>query len=302
MTHAFFKALMFLGAGSVIHAMGGEQDMRKMGGLKKALPLTHLTFLCGWMAIIGVPFFSGFFSKDEILWLSFHSPKGSFTLWFIGAVTAVLTSFYMTRLMAMTFWGESRVSSEIKPHESPASMTFPLCVLAFLSLFAGWLCVPHGLGSILPGHPHNFLEAWMAPLLAPFEMEQGSLGLEFGLMALVFFGMLMGAGLAFAFYIFKPQWASKSVGKIKPLHRLVSNKYWVDEFYFGFLIRPLIVFSRFLCFRVDKQVIDAVPNGLSKGVRDAGDGLKAFQNGNLQAYGLYTLIGLVASLFFLMSR
>ena len=129
MTHAFFKALMFLGAGSVIHGMHEEQDVRKMGGLRKYLPITHITFVLGWLAIIGAPPFAGFFSKDEILWQAFSSPHGSKALWAIGALTAAMTAFYMTRLMALTFWGKSRFGHDVHPHESPPAMTIPLIVL-----------------------------------------------------------------------------------------------------------------------------------------------------------------------------
>ena len=302
MTHAFFKALMFLGSGSVIHAMGGEQDMRKMGGLKKQMPVTHLTFVCGWLAIIGVPFFSGFFSKDEILWMSFQSPRGHIFLWFIGVVTAFFTAFYMTRLMAMTFWGGSRVPSLVKPHESPFSMTFPLGVLAVLSVFSGWLCVPHGLGSVLPGHPHNKLEQWITPLLAPFEKGHDSLSVELTLMGFVFCGVTLSAVVAFVLYVLKPEQTGKNAEKIKGFYRLLSNKYWVDEIYLKFLINPLVRFSQYLWTRIDIKVIDRMTYFISNGFRNAGEGLKAFQSGNLQIYALYILIGLVMGLFFLMAR
>ena len=266
------------------------------------MPITHLTFICGWLAIIGVPFFSGFFSKDEILWLSFQSPKGHTLLWFTGALAAVFTAFYMTRLMAMTFWGSSRIPSSIKPHESPLSMTFPLCVLAFLSVFSGWLCVPHGLGSVLPSHPQNKLEQWMTPLLAPFEKGHGSLSLEFALMALVFCGVVASSVLAFIFYVLKSEQAGQNAGKMKGLYQLLYNKYWVDEIYLKFLIRPLIGFSRYLWVRIDIKVIDNTTHCISSGVKNASDGLKALQSGNLQIYALYILIGLVTGLFFLMAR
>jgi NADH-quinone oxidoreductase subunit L len=129
MTHAFFKALMFLGSGSVIHAMHEEQDVRQMGGLRKYLPITHFTFMLGWLAIIGIPPFAGFFSKDEILWQAFSSPHGSKALWAIGALTAAMTAFYMTRLMALTFWGKSRFGHDVHPHEAPSTMTIPLIIL-----------------------------------------------------------------------------------------------------------------------------------------------------------------------------
>lgn len=304
MTHAFFKALMFLGSGSVIHAMHEEQDMRKMGGLKKHMPITHWTFVMGWLAIIGAPFFSGFFSKDEILWMAFHSPRGNFLLWIIGFVAALMTAFYMTRLMALTFWGKSRVSSEVHPHESPATMTIPLVVLGFLAVFAGWLCVPHGLGSVLPGHPHNLLEEWIHPLMATFHIPHGSndLMVEFALMGITL--ALVGVSVLAAYYIYvvKPAVADKNAKTFKPLYQLLLNKYWVDEAYFKTIINPLIQGSRFLWAKIDVKVIDRVTYTISDMVKNAGGGLRMVQSGNLQMYGLYILIGLFASLWFLMGR
>lgn len=300
MTHAFFKALMFLGSGSVIHAMHEEQDMRKMGGLKKHMPITHFTFVCGWLAIIGAPLFSGFFSKDEILWMAYHSPRGHVFLWMIGAVAAVFTAFYMTRLMAMTFWGKSRVSSDVHPHESPAIMTVPLMVLAFLSVFAGWLVVPHGVSTILPGHPSNILEHWIAPLMAPFEMDHGSLATEFTLMGLTLLLVILSAGLAYYMYVKKPEVPEANAKKFQAVYQLLLNKYWVDEAYFKGLINPLIKLSRNLWSFWDVKVIDRATYFLSDRVKDAGGGLKMVQSGNLQIYALYILIGLVAGLFYLM--
>lgn len=299
MTHAFFKALMFLGSGSVIHAMHEEQDMRKMGGLRKVMPVTHFTFVCGWLAIIGAPFFSGFFSKDEILWMSFHSPRGHVALWVVGVVAALCTAFYMTRLMALTFWGQSRVSKDVHPHESPMLMTFPLMVLAFLSVFAGWLCVPHGLGSILPGHPHNYLEDWIKPLLGKFDVGHGSLALEFTLMGITFAGVILSVGLAYYLYIVRPTLPTQNAQRWNGLYRLLYNKYWVDEAYFKTLINPLIRLSQRLWESVDIKIIDRMTYNLSDMVKNAGGGLKMVQSGNLQVYAMYILAGLVFSLLFL---
>ncbi len=304
MTHAFFKALMFLGSGSVIHAMHEEQDMRKMGGLKKQMPITHWTFVMGWLAIIGAPLFSGFFSKDEILWMAFHSPRGHFLLWFVGFIAALMTAFYMTRLMAMTFWGKSRVPDDVHPHESPTSMTIPLVVLAFLSVFAGWLCIPHGLSTIIPGHPHNFLEDWIHPLMAEFKMPHGSndLLIEFSLMGITLALVGLSSLAAYYLYVVKPETAEKNAKTMKPLHQLLLNKYWVDEAYFKTLINPLIRGSRFLWSKVDVKVIDQFTYTISDMVKNAGGGLKMVQSGNLQMYALYILIGLFFSLWFLMGR
>lgn len=301
MTHAFFKALMFLGSGSVIHAMHEEQDMRKMGGLAKHMPITHWTFVMGWLAIIGAPFFSGFFSKDEILWMAFHSPRGNVYLWITGTVAAVFTAFYMTRLMALTFWGKSRVPTDVHPHESPLTMTIPLMVLAFLSVFAGWLCVPHGLGSVL-GHMHNQLDLWIEPLMAKMEMPHGANDtvIEFSLMGLTLLLVAVSSYLAYAFYVLHPNIPKQNAEKFSGLYRLLYNKYWVDEAYFKVLINPLIKGSRFLWAQLDVNVIDRVTYQVSDMVKNAGGGLRMLQSGNLQIYGLYILIGLSMGLYFLL--
>jgi len=302
MTHAFFKALMFMGSGSVIHAMHEEQDMRKMGGLKKFMPVTHFTFVCGWLAIIGAPLFSGFFSKDEILWMAIHSPRGGFLLWLCGFVAAIFTAFYMTRLMAMTFWGESRVSKDVHPHESPALMTFPLVVLAVLSVFAGWLVVPHGLGSVL-GHIPNMLEHWVEPLLTSIpDMAHGSLALEFGLMALTLLAVAASVFLAYSIYVKNPKTAEKFAEKLSFPYQLTLNKYWVDELYGMALIRPLIRLSQKLWSFFDVKIVDGMTHFLASTVRNASGGLRAIQTGNLQMYALYIIVGIVFSLIFLMTR
>ena len=298
MTHAFFKALMFLGSGSVIHAMSEEQDMRKMGGLRKYMPVTHWTFVMGWLAIIGAPLFSGFFSKDEILWMAFHSPRGSVYLWVVGAVAAV---FYMTRLMAMTFWGKSRVPADVHPHESPKTMTIPLIVLAFLSVTAGWLCVPHGIGSLL-GHFPNILDEWIHPLMATFEMPHGEndMVMEFTLMGLTMFLVLISSYMAYSLYVLHPEIPAQNAKKLSGVYKLLYNKYWVDEAYFKTLINPLIKTSRFLWAQMDVKVIDKMTYQISDLVKNAGGGLRMIQSGNLQMYGLYILIGLFWGLWYLL--
>ncbi len=301
MTHAFFKALMFLGSGSVIHAMHEEQDMRKMGGLKKYLPVTHWTFVCGWLAIIGAPFFSGFFSKDEILWMSFHSPLGSPALWFVALITATCTAFYMTRLMAMTFWGASRVPKDIHPHEAPATMYIPLVVLAVLSVFAGWLGVPHGLATFLPGHPSNILEHWLEPVIRPIPgLEHGSLSLEMLLMVITILLATVSAGIAYYMYATKPSVAKALSEKLRPLHELIANKYYVDEIYQAVLIQPLVKASRLLWVKVDIGLVDLATYKLTDFIRSAGEGLRSLQTGQLQTYTLMMLVGVVATLLLLM--
>lgn len=300
MTHAFFKALMFLGSGSVIHAMHEEQDIRKMGGLRKYLPITHFTFVCGWLAIIGFPFFSGFFSKDEILWLSFHSPLGGKALWVVGVITAMCTAFYMTRLMALTFWGKSRVPKNVHPHESPLSMTIPLMILAVLSVFAGWLGVPHGLATVLPGHPGNFLEHWFQYVIRPIpNMEHADVSLEISLMVLSTLLSLGSALVAFYMYAINPGLVQKFVASIKGLHTVVYNKYFVDEIYAKGILQPLVQFSRGLWVYADVGVIDKFTFKLTDFIRSAGDGLRAIQSGQIQTYTLVILVGVVASVLVL---
>ena len=301
MTHAFFKALMFLGSGSVIHAMHEEQDMRKMGGLKKYLPITHLTFVCGWLAIIGAPFFSGFFSKDEILWMAFHSPRGNPVLWLVAAVAAACTAFYMTRLMAMTFWGKSRVAKNIHPHEAPATMWIPLVVLAMLSVFAGWLGVPHGLSTILPGHIPNVLEHWLEHVIRPIPgLEHGSISLEMTLMVVCILLVSISAFIAFYMYAIKPSVPETLAKILRPLHGLVANKYYVDETYQALFIRPLIRSSQFLWAKADVGIVDRVTYKITDFVRSAGEGLRSLQTGQLQSYTLMIVAGVVGTLLLLM--
>lgn len=300
MTHAFFKALMFLGSGSVIHAMHEEQDMRKMGGLKKYLPVTHWTFVCGWLAIIGAPFFSGFFSKDEILWMAFHSPLGSPALWLVAVIAAVCTAFYMTRLMAMTFWGKSRVAKDVHPHEAPVTMTIPLIVLAFLSVFAGWLGVPHGLATLLPGHPTNILEHWLEPVIRPIpQMEHGSLSLEMTLMVVSVALAALSASIAFLMYARKPQWPAALAESYKTIHRILVHKYYVDEIYQCVLIQPLVRGSQLLWAKADVGFIDKMTYRLTDFIRSAGEGLRSLQTGQLQSYTLMMVIGVVGILLLL---
>jgi NADH-quinone oxidoreductase subunit L len=300
MTHAFFKALMFLGSGSVIHAMDGEQDMSKMGGLKKYLPITHITFVCGWLAIIGMPFFAGFFSKDEILWMSYHSPRGSMVLWIVGVLAAGCTAFYMTRLMALTFWGKSRVPKEVHPHESPATMYIPLVILAVLSVFAGWLGVPHSLASFLPGHIPNILEGWFEHLVLPVPgIEHGEISLEMTLMAISVLFAAVCTVLAYYLYIVKPEIVKNFTQSFSGLYKLVANKYYVDEIYQKLILKPLVSFSRGLWEKVDVKIIDRATYITTDFVKAAGDGFRATQTGQLQAYALAILVGVVVTLIYM---
>ena len=293
MTHAFFKALMFLGSGSVIHAMHEEQDVRKMGGLRKYMPITHLTFVLGWLAIIGIPPFAGFFSKDEILWQAYSSPAGSRALWFIGALTAACTAFYMTRLMALTFWGKSRFGHDVHPHESPISMTLPLMVLGLLSVVGGWVGIPHVLGEVLPGHPANVFEHWLEPVIGHLSAHEGSKVAEWALMGISI--SLAGLGALFAGYCYLiqkdvPKALAHSLG---PIYTAVANKYFVDEAYFGFIINPLIEASKAIWLYLDVNVIDRATYVAGDLVSGLASFAKTVQNGKTQSYALYMAVGVV---------
>lgn len=303
MTHAFFKALMFLGSGSVIHGMHEEQDIRKMGGLKKYMAVTHFTFLLGWLAIIGLPPFAGFFSKDEILWLSFHSPFGHPILWAVGAITAALTAFYMTRLMALTFWGTSRVDKSVHPHESSWIMLFPLCVLALLSVVGGWIGIPHVLGEIIPGHPENILEHYLKHVIVPIpNLAVADHSLELGLMGLSVLLAAISAGVAYHLYVRSPKTPAVIANGLGPVYRAVYNKYYVDEGYFAGIINPLIGLSKRLWYYVDVNFIDKTTYVLSDIMKGGGSFVRSLQNGNLQQYALYIGLGLVTALTVILTK
>lgn len=304
MTHAFFKALMFLGSGSVIHAMHEEQDIRKMGGLKKYMPITHLTFFLGWVAIIGMPPFAGFFSKDEILWQAFSSPLGHPALWAAGALGATLTAFYMTRLMALTFWGGSRVPKSVHPHESPALMTIPLIVLGVLSVIGGWIGIPHVIGEVLPGTPPNVLEHWLEPLIKalPAGDHHHDTSIEWALMGTSVLLAAISASIAYVFYVKSPAIPQKIADAMGPIYRLISKKYLVDELYFGAFINPLVALSKNLWHRVDVGLIDRTTYVLSDLIRGGGGMVRSAQTGNMQQYALYIALGLVAVLSFVLMR
>ncbi len=302
MTHAFFKALMFLGSGSVIHAMHEEQDIRKMGGLKKYMPITHMTFLVGWLAIIGMPPFAGFFSKDEILWKAFSSPLGHKGLWLVGVIGAGCTAFYMTRLMALTFWGKSRVPADVQPHESPAVMTIPLCVLAVLSLVGGWVGIPHALGELLPGHPANWFEHWLHGAVLEPEMNghQVSSAVELALMGVSISIAVIAALLAYRFYVVTPEVPGMIAGKFNRLYTLIYNKYFVDELYQAAIIGPIVRASRGLWAYVDVNFIDRITYFATDVVRGLGSTTRSLQNGNMQQYALYIAMGVAATIFLIL--
>ncbi len=302
MTHAFFKALMFLGSGSVIHAMHEEQDIRKMGALKKYMPITHITFLLGWLAIIGVPPFAGFFSKDEILAYAFNSPLGSPWLWAAGALGATLTAFYMTRLMALTFWGKSRVPKEVHPHESPALMTIPLIVLAVLSVIGGWIGIPHVIGEHL-GEIPNVWEHWLHPMIREVpNMHHMEASTEWMLMGVSVGLATISAIVAYQFYVKSPEAPKKFAESIKPVYNLVYNKYFVDEAYFGGIINPLVNGSKNLWYYVDVNLIDKCTFWIGDLMKGMGSLSRSLQTGNFQQYAMYIGIGVVVVLSFVIMR
>lgn len=306
MTHAFFKALMFLGAGSVIHGMHEEQDIRKMGGLRKYLPITHFTFVLGWLAIIGFPLFSGFFSKDEILWKAFSSPRGHIGLWIAGVIGAMLTAFYMTRLMALTFWGKSRIDKNVHPHESPWIMTVPLIILGILAAISGFVGVPHVVAEYL-GHIPNFWEQWLEPVISSLPAAElnhaaHSVSDEWLLMGTSVFLALSSATVAFIIYTKKSAVADQLATTMKPAHDLLVNKYYVDEIYFGGIINPLINLSKNIWFYIDVNFIDKITHIVTDFTQDTGRFVKTLQNGNMQQYAMYISLGLVVVLSFVLMR
>jgi len=299
MTHAFFKALLFLGSGSVIHAMGGEQDMRRMGGLRRALPVTYGTFLAATLALAGIPIWAGFFSKDEILGAVFAKNPA---LWAVGFAAAGLTSFYMFRLVYLTFFGDFRGTDAQKHHlhESPRSMTFPLVVLAILSTVGGLVGLPAFLGEHVNLF-HRFLDPVVPPLASGAGIAELGRGMEIGLIAASVAIALAGWGVARVCY------AGDRAGTIPErfvrtfpgLHRVVANKFYVDELYEAVIYRPFRFLARFFWKAVDTLVIDGIVNAGSFLVELAGDLLRFFTTGNVRNYALTFLLGIVALLAYL---
>jgi len=291
MTHAFFKALLFLGAGSVIHAMSDEQDMRRMGGLAGKLPYTHGTMLIATLAISGVPFLSGFFSKDEILHSAFAS--GHLGIWLAGVVGAAMTAFYMTRLYVLTFRGPSRVSHEAEHHlhESPFSMTVPLMILALLSIVGGYVGMPFQEG----GHA---LERWLHPVLAAGghagEHHEVSRLTEWLLIVLSVGAGAIGIFMALRTYLWNPARATSLRERFSGMHRLFENKWWVDEFYDAVVVKPFMGISRWLWRFWDVKIVDGLVNGVGYSLEAGSAILKLFQTGFVGTYALWITLGVIA--------
>jgi NADH-quinone oxidoreductase subunit L len=288
-THAFFKGLLFLAAGSVIHALGGEQDMRAMGGLRKAIPTTFWTMSAGVFAISGLPPFSGFFSKDAILYQSFVSPTAGPILWFVGIVTALLTAFYMFRLWYLTFFGETR--GKHHPHESPWSMLTPLILLAVLSVAGGWIGIPKALGG------GDQFARFLEPVVGTPTHAGGSESQELLFSVLSVVVALIGVFLADLLYRRRPAMAGQIAGRAKGAYSLLLNKYWIDQLYQGVLVVPLLFLSRYLLWGfVDRGVVNGGGSLAAGGVRGVGMLVQRVQSGNIRSYAGWLAIGAAALL------
>jgi NADH-quinone oxidoreductase subunit L len=296
MTHAFFKALLFLGSGSVILAVHHEQDMRKMGALKNKLPITYMTMLLGTFAISGIPFFSGFFSKDEILWKAYSSPLGSPWLWGVGFLTAGLTAFYMFRMIYLTFHGESRVDSHTAEHvhESPFSMTIPLMILAALAVTGGFFGVPH-VFHVIPNGMENYFQGFFAEIPS----GHGTVSAEWTLMAFSVAFALLAWFFASRLYHSGFDLAAGLRSKWESLYQLSLNKWYVDELYNTLIIQPGRLFSTHVLWRLfDQNVIDRAVNTTADVARMVGNSIRPLQNGLTQNYALIFTLGTFLILWF----
>jgi NADH-quinone oxidoreductase subunit L len=296
MTHAFFKALLFLAAGSVIHAMSGEQDMRVMGGLRKRIPITFWTMSMGVFAIAGLPPLAAFFSKDEILYQTFlwDNPLAK-VLWLVGMLAALMTSFYMFRLWFKTFFGAPRFDEHhVHVHESPWLMTLPLGILAVLSIVGGWVGVPLAFGG------HNEFEHFLEPVFAPTEHvveHVTSRSAEPVLAALSVLTALIGLYLAYAFYYRKPGTAAALAERFKPVYSLLDHKYWVDEIYGAIIITPLLGTARVVLGGfVDKVLVQGFASMLAAITRGLSAIVRAVQSGNIRSYAGWLALGAAAAI------
>jgi NADH-quinone oxidoreductase subunit L len=295
-THAFFKSLLFLAAGSVIHALSGEQDLRKMGGLRRYLPRTFPAFFVGAAAIAGVPFLSGFFSKDAILSRAFA--QGQYVVWALGLATAILTAFYIFRLVFLAFYGgDDRISAETKAHihESPSIMTVPLAVLAFFAVAAGYVGLPSVLGDKV-----DLFGGFLAPVFMNVPEHGPAPGTEWILMFLSTAAALMGITAAYVFYVKKTHIPHGLISRFPALYAIVSRKYYVDEAYDAVFVRPLVRGGEIIFDHFDKRVVDGALNGTAAAAGAAGRVLNLLQTGLIKDYALAFLIGAVLFLGFLL--
>ena len=298
-THAFFKALLFLGSGAVIHALAGEQDLRNMGGLRKQLPITYWTFLIGALAIAGVPLLSGFFSKDEILYRTFAS--GHTILWVVGALTSLMTAFYMFRLVFMAFHGERRESVDAHEphahshvHDAPRAMAIPLIVLAVGSVLAGYLNVPAAL------HGSAFLEHFLEPSLhvPPIEGRENAHAADHTveLILMLVSSIIAVAGIygAVLAYLKRPELPRTIAARFPGVYRFLLHKGYVDEVYDVALIQPVKALSETVLWKADARVVDGAVNGTGQIVMEIGAALRHIQTGSVRTYAVSVLFGVVA--------
>ncbi len=304
MTHAFFKACLFLGSGSVIHGMhhgyhhahlkDDPQDMRNMGGLRKKMPITFWTFLLSTIAIAGIPLFSGFFSKDEILWWSFGSNRGHWLLWLVGAVAAGMTAFYMFRLVFMTFFGEQRTDPRAKDHipESGLTITIPLMVLAALAVVGGYIGIPAILGGA--NHIKQFLDPVFGKAIALNQIEaHGTHALEYSLMAVSVGIAVFGIFLAWVMYVKNPALPARFVASFPGLWKAVFNKWYIDELYDAVFVNNCKRIGTFLWKGFDVRIVDGIVNGTAWVVKGIGSGLRYTQTGFLHNYAMGMVVGVV---------
>jgi NADH-quinone oxidoreductase subunit L len=321
MTHAFFKGLLFLAAGSVIHAVGGEQDMRQMGGLRTKIPWTFWTMTVGTFAIAGIPPLAGFFSKDEILWRAYQASR---VYWAIGLFTALLTSFYMFRLWFLTFFGEYRGTAEAADghsaphghadghrgiHESPMVMVIPLVVLAVLSFTGGWIGVPGSLGGsnrfdkflggvfrsttpALEAQPQAAGEVASAEKETEAPEPQSGHATELVFTGISVLAALIGFGLAWLLYWRHPQLPQQIASSLGGLYQAVVHKYYIDELYATLFVKPLIAGSALILWHgIDRDVIDATLDNSAHGANEVSDAMRHMQSGNLRSYAGWVAAG-----------
>ncbi|MCG6912687.1 NADH-quinone oxidoreductase subunit L [bacterium BMS3Abin03] len=300
MTHAFFKALLFLGAGSVIHSMHEQQDIRHYGGLKKYMPVTYGTFLVAAIAISGVPPLSGFFSKDEILWYSYTNI--GFVFWLIGVITAVMTAFYMFRLQFLTFHGKSRFDEKkTHPHESPRVMTIPLIILAVLAAIGGFIGIPE----LFSGEHGNLFHSWLEPIFKSAELKLSYFGShshfeEYLFMIISIVGAVAGILVAGYIYLRKPQVADRLSARFKSIYRLLLNKYYVDEAYDATVVNPLVNTSKSFLWKIfDSKIIDGFINAVASWIGNLSSLIRKIQTGVVQSYALVMMIGILLALFWI---
>jgi NADH-quinone oxidoreductase subunit L len=295
-THAFFKALLFLGAGSVMHAMQGELDIQKMGGLRKYMPLTFWTFFIASLSIAGIPGFAGFFSKDEILWLAFNGGTVGKIVWAMGTLVAGLTAFYSFRIIWLAFFGSFRGGHELEHHlhESPSSMTVPLLILGVGAIAAGWI----GISPLLGGN--NWVAHFLAPAVGHPHVH-GSHTEEWMVMGISV--AVAGAGIlaSMVFYLWLPDLPGKLSLKLRFVHKVLWNKYYVDELYDFIIVRPVMwTATNILVAVTDGQIIEGIVNGIPRRIAAFGEQIRKVQSGNLQHYAIGMCVGFFAILTLIM--